>query len=91
VELLGCFDHVQETALIMINYMAKNTSFGGLAPSMRTMTLVNLAAKEKYEDIPTKRWRELGLGSYNTILKHSILSAKNHILPISGKTDLIID
>jgi len=51
-------------------YTAKNTSFLGLSPSMRAMTLVNLAAIERDEEIPSRRWSDLGLCAYKTLLKH---------------------
>ena len=45
VQYLRCPESVQDTAVKMHHFMAKNTSFLGLSPSMRGMTLVNLAAK----------------------------------------------
>ncbi|MGA7542594.1 MAG: hypothetical protein WBW34_05965 [Nitrososphaeraceae archaeon] len=38
---------VRDTALDMYNYIAKNSSFRGLAPSMQAMTLVKLATERK--------------------------------------------
>jgi hypothetical protein len=38
---------VRDTALSMYNYIAKNSSFSGLAPSMQAMTLVKLASERK--------------------------------------------
>ena len=48
VQYLRCPKSVQDTALKMYYYMAKNTSFLGLSPSMRGMTLVNLAGKGEF-------------------------------------------
>jgi hypothetical protein len=61
-------NEVRDTALDMFNYIAKNTSFRGLAPSMQVMTLVKLAA-EKRRRILAREWSDLP--SYNTLLKHS--------------------
>jgi hypothetical protein len=60
---------VHDTALSMYNYIAKNSSFSGLAPSMQAMTLVKLAAEKKSRRILVKEWKDLA--SYNTLLKHS--------------------
>ena len=65
---------VRDTALSMYNYIAKNSSFSGLAPSMQAMTLVKLAAERKAAEgksrrILVKQWDDLA--SYNTLLKHS--------------------
>lgn len=64
-----CSKRVHDTALKMYYYMAKNTSPLGLAPSMRGMTLVNLAARENGYRIPVKRWD--GFAAYNRLLQHS--------------------
>jgi plastocyanin len=53
----------------MYNYIAKNTSFRGLAPSMQAMTLVKLASERKHRRILAKQWENLA--SYNTLSKHS--------------------
>ena len=60
---------VRDTALDMFNYLAKNTSPRGLAPSMQAMTLVKLAAERKGRRIKAKDWENLA--SYNTLLEHS--------------------
>ncbi|HEU4823196.1 MAG TPA: cyclin family protein [Nitrososphaeraceae archaeon] len=60
---------VHDTALKMFNYIAQNTSFRGLAPTMLAMTLVNLAAKERNQHISSRRWSTIC--SYNTLLNHS--------------------
>jgi hypothetical protein len=62
-------NEVRDTALDMFNYIAKNTSFRGLAPSMQVMTLVKLAAEKKRRRILAREWSDLA--SYNTLLKHS--------------------
>jgi hypothetical protein len=62
-------NEVRDTALDMFNYIAKNTSFHGLAPSMQVMTLVKLAAEKKRRRISAREWSDLA--SYNTLLKHS--------------------
>jgi hypothetical protein len=69
VKCFRCSKEVRDTSLKMFNYIAQNTSFRGLAPSMQAMTLVNLAAKDNFQDIPSKAWK--GICSYNTLLKHS--------------------
>lgn len=69
IKHFGLSKGVRDTALEMFNYIAQNSSFRGLAPSMQAMTLVNLAAKEKHRNISSKAWS--GLASYNTLLKHS--------------------
>jgi plastocyanin len=60
---------VRDTALSMYNYIAKNSSVGGLAPSMQAMTLVKLAAERKNRRILVKEWDNLA--SYKNLLKHS--------------------
>lgn len=65
---------VRNTALDMYNYIAKNTSPRGLAPSMQAMTLVKLAAERKAKEgksrrILVKEWKDLA--SYHTLLIHS--------------------
>jgi hypothetical protein len=62
---------VHDTALKMFNYMAQNTTFSGLSPSMRAMTLVNLAAIDRNEIIPSKAWSGNSSCSYNTLTEHS--------------------
>ena len=69
VKLLQNPNFIHETAVSMHNYLLKNDSFHGLAPSMLAMTLVNLSAKENGYSIPSSSW--YGLCSYNTLLKHS--------------------
>lgn len=69
VQYLRCPKSVQDTALKMYYYMAKNTSFLGLSPSMRGMTLVNLVAKENFYHIRSESWS--GLCAYNRLLQHS--------------------
>jgi hypothetical protein len=69
VQRLRCPNEVQETALRMYYFMAKNTSFLGLSPSMCGMTLVNLAAKENNHYLGSTEWR--GLCAYNRLLQHS--------------------
>lgn len=69
IKHFGLSKGIRDTALEMFNYIAQNSTFGGLAPSMQAMTLVNLAAKEKHRNIPSNAWS--GLASYNTLLKHS--------------------
>ena len=69
IKHFGLSKGVRDTALNMFNYIAQNTSFRGLAPSMQAMTLVNLAAKEKHQHISSIRWSTIA--SYNTLLKHS--------------------
>jgi plastocyanin len=75
IKHFGLSKEVRDTALEMFNYIARNTSFRGLAPTMQAMTLVNLAAKEKHRNIPSNAWS--GLASYNTLLKHSKDFEKN--------------
>ena len=55
----------------MYNHIAQNTTFSGRSPSMLAMTIVNLAAKERYEDIPSTSWSGYDTCSYNTLLLHS--------------------
>jgi hypothetical protein len=69
IKHFGLSKEVRDTALEMFNYIAQNTTFRGLAPTMQAMTLVNLAAKEKHWNISSNAWS--GLASYNTLLKHS--------------------
>jgi hypothetical protein len=69
IKHFGLPNEVRDTALKMFNYIAQNSSFHGLAPSMQAMTLVNLAAKEKHQYISSTRWSTIS--SYNTLLKHS--------------------
>jgi hypothetical protein len=69
IKHFGLPKNVRDTALKMFNYIAQNSSFQGLAPSMQAMTLVNLAAKEKHQYISSKRWSSIS--SCNTLLKHS--------------------
>jgi hypothetical protein len=45
----------------MYNHIAKNTAFSDRFQSMLAMTLVNLAAMVKYQDIPLKRGRGFAL------------------------------
>lgn len=71
VQRLRRSEDVRDTAIKMSYHLAKNTSFLGLYPSMRAMTLVNLAAIERGEDIRSRRWSDLGLCAYKTLLKHS--------------------
>ena len=69
IKHFGLSKEVHDTALGMFNFLAKNTSFRGLAPSMQAMTLVKLAAERKHRRILAKQWDDLA--SYNTLLKHS--------------------
>jgi hypothetical protein len=69
IKHFGLSKEVRDTALSMFNFLAKNTSFRGLAPSMQAMTLVKLAAERKRRRILAKQWDDLA--SYNTLLKHS--------------------
>jgi hypothetical protein len=64
-----CSERVHNTALKMHYYLAKNTAPLGLAPSMRGMALVNLAAMENGYRIPVKRWD--GLAAYPRLLQRS--------------------
>lgn len=66
-----CSKLVGDMALRMYNYIAQNTSFSGRYPSMLAMTIVNLAAKECHEDIPSAVWSGNDTCSYPTLLKHS--------------------
>ena len=61
IKHLGCSMGVHDTALKMYNHTAKNTAFSGRFQSMLVMTLVNLAAMVKYQDIPLKRGRGFAL------------------------------
>lgn len=69
IKHFGLSKEVRDTALEMFNYIAKNTSFRGLAPSMQAMTLVKLASEKKHRHISSSRWSTIA--SYNTLLKHS--------------------
>jgi hypothetical protein len=55
----------------MYNRIAQNSSFSGRYPSMLAMTIVNLAAKECYQDIPSSAWSGYDTCSYPTLLEHS--------------------
>jgi hypothetical protein len=55
----------------MYTRIAQNTSFSGLSPSMLAMTIVNLASKECYENIPSSAWSGNDTCSYPTLLEHS--------------------
>jgi hypothetical protein len=55
----------------MYHHIAMMTAFNGRAPSMLAMTLVNLAALENYEAIPSTAWTGEYTCSYNTLLIHS--------------------
>jgi plastocyanin len=65
----GLSKEVLDTALNMYNYIAKNASPRGLAPTMLAMTLVKLAAEENHKHISSSRWSTIA--SYNTLLEHS--------------------
>jgi plastocyanin len=69
IKHFGLSKEIRDIALNMFNYIAKNTSFRGLAPSMQAMTLVKLAAEKKGHHIKSRRWSTIS--SYNTLLKHS--------------------
>jgi hypothetical protein len=56
IKHFGLSKEVRDTALKMFNYIAQNTSFRGLAPSIQAMTLVNSAAKEKHQYVSSKSW-----------------------------------
>ena len=66
-----CSKQVGEIALRMYNRVAQNTSFSGRYPSMLAMTIVNLASKECYEDIPTAAWSGYDTCAYPALLRHS--------------------
>jgi hypothetical protein len=66
-----CSSEVRDTALKMYNYILKNITFRGFSPSMVAMTLVNLAAIEMDQDIPSTRWSGADTCSYNNLLFHS--------------------
>jgi len=59
-----CSKLVGEIALRMYSRIAQSTSFSGRYPSMLAMTIVNLAAKECYEDIPSTAWSGYDTCSY---------------------------
>lgn len=67
----GCSKRVHDTALKMYTHIAQKTTFSGRYPSMLAMALVNLAAMEKNQDIPSKAWSGDCTCAYKTLLKHS--------------------
>lgn len=66
-----CSEVVRTVALKMYNHIAQNTTFSGRYPSMLAMTIVYLASKECYNDIPSAAWTGDSTCSYNTLLIHS--------------------
>ena len=52
-----CSKLIREIALRMYNRVAQNSSFSGRYPSMVAVTIINLAAKDCYEDIPSMACR----------------------------------
>ena len=77
-----CSEHVGEIALKMYNHIAQNSPFSGRSPSMLAMTIVNLAAMECYESIPSSAWSGYDSCSYPILLEHS-----KEIKKILDKTD----
>jgi hypothetical protein len=65
IKHLGLSKEVRDIALKMFNYIAQNTSFRGLAPTMLAMTLVNLAAKKKNQHVSVSSWSTIS--SYNLV------------------------
>lgn len=72
---------VKEKAIQGYNYLAKNTTFEGWAPSMKAMTLVFVAMREVYESVPSDRWTGRDTCSYNTLTSHA-----NELKPILEKS-----
>ena len=69
IKHLGLSKKVRDIALKMFNYIAQNTSFRGLAPTMLAMTLVNLAAKKKNKHV-----------SGSTISSYNLVSRSNRFI-----------
>ena len=77
-----CSKRVGEVAMKMYTSVALKSSFSGIYPSMLAMTIVNLAAMECYEGIPSTAWSGNDTCSYPTLLEHS-----KEIKKILDKTD----